>query len=307
MKSLAYNGDFELGSLYGWRTHPITGVRTFHDGVDIPMPENTPLFARESGTVRVATTDKYGGKYVQVKMDDGRGYFYLHLNRIDVVVGQRVSKGQQLGLSGSTGQSTGAHTHFTLQANAEVWNSSVDPIAFFSLSIAAARFKKGDVLVFTDIQNIRKGSSTTITTNETNKIIRQSIPGEIFTVVDLPRQADGYNWYDTGNGWAADVNKFEMYIAPIPTPTPEPIPEPPVEPETLETPTEPNEPSEPQPEPEQPTEPSTGGDSNPTNDNNGETQEDTNSPSQSKGIWIKIYNLIKRIISYVKSFRTDKK
>ena len=301
MKSFAYNGDFELGSLYGWRIHPITGVRTFHDGVDIPMPENTPLFAREEGIVRVAKPDKYGGLHVQIKMDDGRGYFYLHLNRIDVSVGQRVSKGQQLGLSGNTGQSTGAHTHFTLQANAEVWNSSVDPIAFFSLSIAEPRFKKGDVLVFTDIQNIRKGSGTTF------GVIRQSTPGEIFTIVDNPRQADGYNWYDTGNGWAADVNKFERYVAPIPTPIPDPIPEPPVEPETPETPTEPNEPSEPEPQPEQPTEPSTDGNSNTPNDNNGETQEDTNSPSQSKGIWFIIYNLIKWIISYVKSFRTDKK
>lgn len=237
MKSIAFDGDFRISSPYGWRTDPITGARAFHNGIDVATPMRTPIKARESGTVRISTKDSYGGLYIQVKMNDGRGYYQLHLDESCVKVGQSVSQGQLLGYSGNSGNSTGPHTHFGLQTDATVWGSCIDPTDFFTLQYEPARFSKGDVLVFTDIQNIRKGSGTNY------EVIRQSTKGETFTVVDNPRVANGYTWYDTGNGWAADVNKFEKYIAPIPTPdptippAPEPQPEVPTDSTTQDIPT----------------------------------------------------------------------
>lgn len=248
MKSTAFNGDYPITSPYGWRSDPFTGVRAFHNGIDVRTPMRTPIYANESGTVRISTKDSFGGLYVQIRLSNGQGYYQLHLDESMVKVGQKVNKGQLIAYSGNSGNSTGPHTHFGLQSDATVWKSSIDPTAFFTLVVDTPRFKKGDTLIFTDIQNIRKGSSTKY------EIIRQNVIGEIFTIVDNPRFADGYTWYDTGNGWCADVNKFKSYIPPIPVPQPEPEPQPTPEPEPT---------PEPQPTPEPPT-PPTMNDNTPT-------------------------------------------
>lgn len=211
MKSLAFDGDYKVTSPYGWRTDPITGLRSFHDGIDVATPMRTPLKAREAGTVRTATVDDYGGKYIQVKMSDGRGYWQLHLDEMIVKKGATVKKGQLIGYSGNTGNSTGSHTHFGLQSNAEVWNSNIDPLTFFTLEVTeSAQFKKGDKIIFTDVQNIRVGSGTSYEVNS------QSVAGQTGFIYDNPRVADGYTWYDIHKddgktGWCADVDKFKLY------------------------------------------------------------------------------------------------
>ena len=81
-------------------------------------------------------------------------------------------------------------------------------------------FKKGDKIIFTDVQNIRKGSGTNY------EVTAQSKAGQITSIEDGPREADNYTWYDiVGGDWVADVGKFEIYTAP---------PEPPVEPDCSE-------------------------------------------------------------------------
>lgn len=216
MKSIAWKGDHPITSYYGWRTDPITGIRSFHDGVDVSMPIGTELYATVNGKVRLATTDSYGGKYIQIQTSDGRGHWCLHLSEFKVKAGDIVQKGNLIGLSGNSGHSTGPHTHFGLQSNATVWSSHIDPLPDLQVLAESARFKKGDRIIFTDIQNIRKGSGIAY------DLISKSAVGQIGTVWDEPRQTDGYWWYDIhidggGSGWCADVGKFQIYTQENPT------------------------------------------------------------------------------------------
>lgn len=216
MKSVAWKGDHPITSYYGWRTDPITGIRSFHDGVDVSMPIGTELYATVNGKVRLATTDSYGGKYIQIQTSDGRGHWCLHLSEFKVKAGDMIQKGNLIGLSGNSGHSTGPHTHFGLQSNAAVWSSHIDPLPDLQTSIEPVRFKKGDRIIFTDIQNIRKGSGIAYDP------ISKSAVGQIGTVWDEPRQTDGYWWYDIhidggGSGWCADVGKFQTYTQENPT------------------------------------------------------------------------------------------
>jgi len=216
MKSVAWKGDHPITSYYGWRTDPITGIRSFHDGVDVSMPIGTELYATVNGKVRLATTDSYGGKYIQIQTSDGRGHWCLHLSEFKVKAGDMVQKGNLIGLSGNSGHSTGPHTHFGLQSNATVWSSHIDPLPDLQVLAESARFKKGDRIIFTDIQNIRKGSGIAY------DLISKSAVGQIGTVWDEPRQTDGYWWYDIhidggGSGWCADVGKFQIYTQENPT------------------------------------------------------------------------------------------
>ena len=220
MKSVAWKGDHPITSYYGWRTSPITGARSFHDGVDVSMPVGTELYSLVNGKVRIAKADANGGKYIQVVSSDGKGHWCLHLSEYKVKVGDIVNKGQLIGLSGNTGLSTGPHTHFGGQSNATVWTSHIDPLASLQVVSDPAKFIKGDKIVFIDIQNIRKGSGTIY------EVISSSATGQTGVIWDEPRQSDGYWWYDIhldqgGSGWCADVGKFQAYIPPIQPPTDE--------------------------------------------------------------------------------------
>lgn len=87
---------------------------TPHKGIDLYCPINSPIYAPLEGIV--SKVHDYGntglGKAVFVKLNDGRQYIMGHFNEIKVHVGDRVDKGDLLGLSGSTGHSTGGHLHF---------------------------------------------------------------------------------------------------------------------------------------------------------------------------------------------------
>lgn len=102
-------------SNYGWRTHPITGKRSFHTGQDIANSYGTPIVAADGGKVIKAS---YNGAYGNtVIVDHGNNYstMYAHLQSFNVSVGDTVTQGQKLGEMGSTGWSTGPHLHY------EVW------------------------------------------------------------------------------------------------------------------------------------------------------------------------------------------
>lgn len=101
---------------------------TFHHGIDIAVPEGTPVRATARGTVRfVGNTDGYG---LRVEIDHGNGIttLYAHLNAVDVVPGQRVERGQVIGRSGNTGASTGPHLHYEVRQNGR----AIDPASLLS-------------------------------------------------------------------------------------------------------------------------------------------------------------------------------
>jgi len=104
---------------YGNRRDPITYDLSFHSGVDIANSRNTPIYATAYGTVVYAN---YRGAYGNlVIIDHGYGYetYYAHLNRIEVSKGENVSRGDRIGLMGSTGRSLGDHLHYEVHLDGE--------------------------------------------------------------------------------------------------------------------------------------------------------------------------------------------
>lgn len=84
-----------------------------HIGTDYSTPANTVVVAPVGGKIASSHWSNAVGNVVEIDGDDGRRHRILHLNRRDVATGARVSEGQQIGLSGSTGStSTGAHVHW---------------------------------------------------------------------------------------------------------------------------------------------------------------------------------------------------
>jgi murein DD-endopeptidase MepM/ murein hydrolase activator NlpD len=106
-----------ITSPFGWRRHPIFGVRKFHTGVDIAGANHSVIRASDSGTVLVSGWYGGYGKVVIVSHGKGMSTLYAHLASAAVDQGQSVHKGDIIGYEGTTGFSTGPHLHFEVRVD----------------------------------------------------------------------------------------------------------------------------------------------------------------------------------------------
>ena len=115
-----------LSSPFGMRLHPKFKTKKFHTGIDIAAPMGTPIKASNAG--KVIYSGWYGGYGRVVILDHGvmngapTTTLYAHMSRQKVAVGQVVTRGQIIGLVGSTGYSTGPHLHFEVRVNGKPQN-----------------------------------------------------------------------------------------------------------------------------------------------------------------------------------------
>lgn len=128
-RTLSYGGGNNYGvttgrltSGYGYRIHPISGVRTFHNGIDIAASTGTGVYSYASGTVIAVGQDNTLGKYIAIDHGNGLVTRYLHLSKFNVSKGDKVSTGDRIGSVGNTGYSTGPHLHFEVIKNGSYQN-----------------------------------------------------------------------------------------------------------------------------------------------------------------------------------------
>ena len=114
-------------SEFGWRSDPFTGLKAYHNGVDLSgsKVEGTPIVAAYDGIVGQASYNSSMGNYIYLEHGDGLRTIYLHASKLYVSVNDVVKKGDVIAAVGSTGRSTGAHLHFSVRLNGEYvspWN-----------------------------------------------------------------------------------------------------------------------------------------------------------------------------------------
>lgn len=117
-----------LSSNFGRRKAPTRGASSYHKGIDWSTPVGTAVMASSAGTVVKAGWGSGYGYVVYINHADGRQTRYGHLSKVLVSVGQTVSQGQKIALSGNTGVSTGPHVHFEILIN----GSQVNPLNYLN-------------------------------------------------------------------------------------------------------------------------------------------------------------------------------
>ena len=128
-----------ISSPFGPRVAPIPGATTFHEGADIAAANGSKCIASAAGTVTTAGLSGGWGGLVVIDHGDGHSTYCAHLSRIDVKRGQKVTQGQQIGLTGGrlgqwgAGTSTGSHCHTEHRINGK----PVDPVPFWSATTPA--------------------------------------------------------------------------------------------------------------------------------------------------------------------------
>ncbi len=126
-------------SRFGWRIHPVLGIRKFHNGVDFRARVGTPVYAAATGIVERTGYDRYSGKKIIIRHPDGTRTYYLHLSRILVRKGQRVRSRQLIALSGATGRVTGPHLHFGIKEPNGRW---ADPLKKRMIAVTRLKGKR---------------------------------------------------------------------------------------------------------------------------------------------------------------------
>lgn len=112
---------------FGMRYHPITGEYKLHSGMDLGVPVGTPVYSMAEGNVIISEYNSAWGNYVVIYHGNGISSLYAHLSKRLVSVGATVKAGQRIGLSGSTGYSTGPHLHFEIRQN----GTPIDPTPYY--------------------------------------------------------------------------------------------------------------------------------------------------------------------------------
>ena len=113
-----------ISSGYGYRIHPITNVKSFHKGIDIPAPQDTDVLATDDGIVSFSGYQNGYGNVVKIKHFDGKTTVYAHNNSNVVKEGDIVKQGDIISKVGTTGNSTGNHVHFEIIVNGK----NINPI-----------------------------------------------------------------------------------------------------------------------------------------------------------------------------------
>lgn len=106
-----------LTSGFGYRIDPFTGLRQFHDGIDIANRTGAPIIAPADGVVSRAFKDFGLGLVLEIKHGYGFVTRYGHLSKIYVKVGKKVKRGERVAAIGNTGRSTGPHLHYEVRLN----------------------------------------------------------------------------------------------------------------------------------------------------------------------------------------------
>lgn len=113
-----------ISSPYGYRIHPISNIRSFHKGIDIPAPQDTDILSIDNGIVIFSGYQNGYGNVVKIKHFDGKISIYAHNNSLLVSKGDAIKQGQVIAKVGSTGNSTGNHVHFEIIVN----NENINPV-----------------------------------------------------------------------------------------------------------------------------------------------------------------------------------
>lgn len=126
----------QFASGFGYRIHPIYKSYRMHAGIDLTAPTGTKIYATGDGVVRESEYGRGYGKMVMI--DHGYNFqtVYGHMSKIMVQVGQRVKRGDVIGLVGNTGTSTGSHLHYEVRRH----GIPVNPINYYLNDLSPKEF-----------------------------------------------------------------------------------------------------------------------------------------------------------------------
>jgi len=152
-------------SKFGWRTHPITKKKQYHNGLDLRAARRTDVRTTADGVVKYVQDQNKGtlGRVVMISHNFGFETAYAHLRFTDVKAGDVVYKGQLIGRSGNSGRSSGPHLHYELRHG----NKILNPTSFTKWDM------KNYEMIFETQRRIEWESLIKLIKSQQNKLVQQ--------------------------------------------------------------------------------------------------------------------------------------
>jgi murein DD-endopeptidase MepM/ murein hydrolase activator NlpD len=117
-----------IGSGFGYRQDPFYRTQRFHAGIDFTAPRGVEVYATADGVVAEVKSELWGyGQHIIINHKNGYTTLYAHLSKFKIKKGEKVKRGQLIGLVGSTGKSTAPHLHYEVHRN----GTPINPAYFF--------------------------------------------------------------------------------------------------------------------------------------------------------------------------------
>ena len=140
-----------ISSKFGYRTHPVTGKKgSFHNGIDIPAPNGTPIPSVGDGIVKDVGHNNISGHWIEIQHNNGIVTRYQHCNTMPKPLkGDKIKQGQIIAEVGKTGRVTGNHLHFEVKVNGK----QVDPMPYIKGG-TPGKGAKGDAVEKTLISKV---------------------------------------------------------------------------------------------------------------------------------------------------------
>ena len=186
-----FTKDIEVSSEFGMRKHPTKGKMMHHNGIDISTKgQHLPVFATEDKgkVVKVGYQEKGAGNYVTVEYNrpDGNKFqtTYMHLSEVAVKENEIVNAKQKLGVTGSTGGSTGVHLHFEVREFDGKSFKAVSPVNY----LAELQLRSGESC------SLDKGGKDYLAEAKSNMVIGQSPTPESNLLADKTNSNDPTKW-----------------------------------------------------------------------------------------------------------------
>jgi murein DD-endopeptidase MepM/ murein hydrolase activator NlpD len=130
---------------WGWRIHPITATKRWHNGIDLPAPIGTHILSPFYGIVKKVWFDTLNGHALRIEHPNNlevkeTAYAHMHSIPKNIVVGSEIPKGSIIGFIGSTGASTGPHLHFVIRLHKRKLvegkkRSDTDPLPYLEKAV----------------------------------------------------------------------------------------------------------------------------------------------------------------------------
>ena len=189
-----FRGDYPISQLFGEKDTDPKG----HRGIDYLCPTGTEILASADGVVMKAGWDNTGyGNHVIILHDAKHATLYAHLSKITVYTNQIVKQSEVIGLSGNTGNTTGAHLHFEYRTQWNNWTSAKDPMLLPLTNFADAvpaeaehqPIKAGMVKVVCDWPaNVRNTYNHAIVNGQKHK-------GDVFEITEGTKMINGLPYH----------------------------------------------------------------------------------------------------------------
>ena len=128
-----------MASGYGMRIHPIYKTRRMHWGMDFSAPQGSKIYATGDGIIKSAKKSRKGfGNHIIISHGFGYETLYAHMSNFNVRRGQKVKRGDLIGLVGSTGSSTAPHLHYEVKKD----NKKLNPVYFYHNDLTPEEYER---------------------------------------------------------------------------------------------------------------------------------------------------------------------